>query len=445
MALAALAYGVLMTLLICVPAWPGLMNYDGLYAYERSIQGIEHMTWPPMHSYLFWLSRTLGAGAGGVFAGQVFLLFFAGGLAASIAIRSRLWALAAMAAFALAFAIVPPMWGVAVVQWRDVTVTSFAMASVAVWLLAAERRQAWLLVPAALFLGLSMSLRYNAFPLFALIAPLMVWRPLLAPGARAPLRALAAGALIVSVGLAWASTQWRLPDLRRMPAAGTLAQIQLFDLLGVSACADKSFLPLSVTDGYPITAAQIREAYDPRHVQKAHEQRSTAPVIAKGDGAGGRSIAKAWREAIPRNIGCYLDHRRIVMVEQLGMAKGTVFYPTHLGIDANPHGLAPAHPELIGRIQRYIADHAGEAWRRPAILYLLAAVAVGLLALRRDRRTAVMLALLGGAYANLALLALIAPAADARYIFPSNVFCAFLIAAGVAMLIEGPTAKKGRR
>ncbi len=444
MALAALAYGVLMTLLICIPAWPGQMNYDGLYAYERSIRGIEHMTWPPMHSYLFWLSRTLGAGAGGVFAGQVLLLFFASGLAASIVIRSRLWALAAMAAFALAFLIVTPMWGVAIVQWRDVTVTSFAMGSVALWLLAAQRRQAWLLVPAALLLGLSVSLRYNAFPLFALIAPLMVWRPLLVPGAGASLRALAAAAVVISVGLAWASTQWRLPDLKRMPAAGTLAQIQLFDLLGVSACADRSFLPLSVTDGYPITAAQIREAYDPRHVQMAHEPTSTAPAILKGDNDGGRAIGRAWREAIPKNLGCYLDHRRIVMVEQLGMAKGTVFYATHLGIDENPHGLAPAHPELIARIQHYITHSAGEAWRRPAILYLLATLVTGLLALGRDRRTPLMLALLGGAYANLALLALIAPAADARYIFPSNVFCAFLIAAGVGMLIEGPAAKKGR-
>lgn len=445
MALAALAYGVLMTLLICVPAWPGQMNYDGLYAYERSIKGIEHMTWPPMHSYLFWLSRKLGAGAGGVFAGQVFLLFFSSGLAASLVIRNRLWAVAAMAAFALAFLIVTPMWGVAIVQWRDVTVTSFAMASVALWLLAAQRRQAWLLIPAALVLGLSVSLRYNAFPLFALIAPLMIWRPLLAPGARAPLRALATGALVVSVGLAWASTQWRLPDLKRLPAAGTLAQIQLFDLLGVSACADRNYLPLSVTDGYPITPAQIREAYDPRHVQLAHEKRSTAPAIGKGDADGGRSIGRAWREAIPDNLGCYLDHRRIVMVEQLGMAKGTVFYATHLGIDPNPHGLASAHPELIGKIQLYIVHHAGEAWRRPAILYLLATVVTGLVALRRDRRTPLMVALLGGAYANLALLALIAPAADARYIFPSNVFCAFLIAAGAAMLIEGPAAKKGRR
>uniref|UniRef100_UPI0028111992 hypothetical protein n=1 Tax=Phenylobacterium sp. TaxID=1871053 RepID=UPI0028111992 len=101
--LAILAYAAVATFLICFPAWPGHMNYDGLYAYGRSFLGIEHMTWPPTHSYLFWLSRKAGVGVGGLFVFQTSLIFLGAGLSASLLIRSRFWALAAMAAFAVAF------------------------------------------------------------------------------------------------------------------------------------------------------------------------------------------------------------------------------------------------------------------------------------------------------------------------------------------------------
>jgi len=49
-------------------------------------------------------------------------------------------------------------------------------------------------------------------------------------------------------------------------------------------------------------------------------------------------------------------------------------------------------------------------------------------------------ALVGGAFANEALLYVIAPEADARYIFPGNVFCALVVAAGLAIL-AAPRAK----
>ncbi len=437
--LTSLAYAALATALICFPAWPGHMSYDSLYAWSRSIEGIEHMTWPPMHSYLFWLSRRLGLGPGGLFVGQTFLLLFAAALAVGLVLRSRILALAAMAGFAAAFVVVPPMLGVAMVQWRDVTVGAFALASVALWLLASRQQRPTILAPAALALGVAVSLRYNAFPLFALIVPAMVWRPLLAPGASHRLRAFTALLLILAVGLAWASTQWRLPDFKRLPHSSTLAQIQMFDLLGVSACEDRNFLPSAVTAGWAITPDQIRKAYDPRHVQRAHRPVSDPPPILPTDGGG--TVQAAWREVIPRHLGCYLDHRRMVMVEQLGLAERGVFYPTHPGIDPNPYGLELARPALSAKVTAYVERNAPALWRRPALLYALALAVCALLALRRDPRTALVAAITGGAFANIALLFLIGPAADARYVFPSNVFCAFIIAAGAAMLVEGPRSR----
>lgn len=436
-------YALLATAAICWPVWPGHMHHDGLYAWARSIAGVEHMTWPPMHTYLYWVSRRLGAGPGGLFAFQTFLLFGAVGIVASVLVRSRAWALAAMAAFALAFPAIPPMLGAALSHWRDVITTSFALAAVALWLLAARRRSNGLLAAAALALGVSLSLRYNAFPLFALIAPMMAWRPFLTARASMRERAFAAVLLVLAGGLAWASTQWRLPDLQRMPATKGFAQVQLFDLLGMSACTDRNLLPPAVTGGAPITALQIRQAYDPRHVQRAHRPVAGAPPILATDGGG--AVQRAWREAVPQHFGCYLDHRRMVMVHQLGLAKGEVFYPVHGGVDANPFGFQLARPPASRWVTDYVARNAPEPWRRPALLYVCVLPVLGLLALRRDHRTPALLALVAGAYANVALLAVIAPAADARYIFPSNVFCALVIAVGVAALLEGgPGRPHGR-
>lgn len=45
--------------------------------------------------------------------------------------------------------------------------------------------------------------------------------------------------------------------------------------------------------------------------------------------------------------------------------------------------------------------------------------------------------MLAGAFAYAGLLFLVSPAADARYIFPSNVTCALLIAASLGIIVQG--------
>lgn len=430
----SLLYATAVTLAVCWPAWPGMMSFDSLYAYEESLRGVETMTWPPMHAYLFWLSRTLGAGTWGLFVLQTFLLFFAAAVIVNLLVRSRAWALAALAAFALAFVYVPELLGGAIVQWRDVTTASFALAGFAAWLIAARRRSRTALAVAALCLGIAAALRYNAVLLLVLVAPLMVWRPYLAPKAPRTAQGLAAGALVVSLGLALASTHWRLPDLKAMPAGSSFAGTQQFDLIGVSACADRNYLPPRITAGWPITPRQIRKAYDPRHLQLAYRPVPGAPRIQETD-AGGQ-VQKVWPLVIRHQFGCYLAHRSAVFVEQMGLARRAVFYPTEAGIIPNPYGLKPAHPGAVVRLNAYIQSRAPELWRRPIWLYLLAPFATVILWRRRHPARMLFAALLAGAFAYPAALFVAGPAADARYIFPSNVICALLIAAGAGIVMS---------
>jgi hypothetical protein len=432
------AFAALATAAVCWPVWPGQMNYDGLYAYRTSIEGIETAVWPPMHAYLFWISRTAGLGVGGLFAAQVFLIFVGVALSAALLLRSRRSALLAFAVFAALTVVVSPMLGVMLVHWRDVTTASFAVVGVALWLLAARSRRAAWLIPAALAIGISVSLRYNAFALFTLIVPLMLWKPFLDRPASARVRLIAAGALVVAIGLAWASVQWRLPDFRRLPAASQTTNIQVFDLLGISACDGRSYLPLAVSRGAPLSAEQVKALYDPRHVQLSFQEHPGIPRLyatRKFQTPQMRAdVAQAWRSDVPRHFGCYLTHRNAVFVQQMGLAQSEVFYPTHGALDANPFGLRLANPAASRVVTAYVWQGAHGWWSRPALLYAAAALVLAALWRRRDPRALFATALVGGAFANEALLYLIAPEADARYIFPGDVFCALVVAVGLAVL-----------
>jgi len=329
---------------------------------------------------------------------------------------------------------VPELIGSAVVHWRDVTTTSFAMAGLAAWLCAARFRWRPALIVAAASLAMAAALRYNAVLLIVLAAPLMVWQPFLGAPTPPRTRAMTAAALIAGLALASASTHWRLPDLKPLENPGNFGGAQQFDLIGISACSDKVYLPPPMTNGWPITPKQIRMAYDPRHLQRAFREVPGAPRIMETNAGG--EMQKIWPQAVKKEFGCYLAHRTAVFVEQMGMARADVFYPTNLEIMENPYGIAPAHPDLVGKLGAYISTRAPELWRRPFLLYLFAPIAVAVLWQRRTPARLLFLALLGGAFAYPALLFVAAPAADARYIFPSSVLCAFILAAGGAVVMD---------
>lgn len=420
------------------PAWPGYMSYDSLLAWDQAKYGVQTSLWPPLHTYLFQLSHAAGAGPGGLLVAQVFLLVFGAVMAIRMLVPSRPlgWALCLMFLGGLAF--FPTLLGSLLAHWRDVPTAAFALLGLALWLAAAERRAPALLVPAILAFGVSIGLRYNAFALVAPLLALMAWRPYLGAPASGWTRALVVSVAALSLGLAWASTQWRLPDGLKLPAADGFGGAQLWDVIGVSACSGRNHVPPAVTNGHPVSVAQLRRAYDPRHLQMTLAPKPGVPMMVETNGGG--SVPAAWRQALLAETPCYISHRTAVFVEQMGMAKAGVFYPVHGGIDANPHGLKLARPEAARQVNRYVAAHADEWVRRPFLLYA-AALGLGLLAILRDRRIALLvLALLAGGFAYPALLFVAAPAADARYIFPSNVTCLAL-----ALIALGVLASPARR
>lgn len=424
----------LATAAACYPSWPGYMSYDSLLAYQQAVYGVQTSLWPPLHTYLFMLSRAAGAGAWGLFVAQTFALLYGAGLILHVltARRALAWVLCALFAGGLVY--FPTLLGAMMAQWRDVTTAAFAILGIGLWLAAAQGRSVPLLALAILAMSLAVGLRYNAFVLVGPALLLMVWRPFLAPGAAgAWTRAATVVLLVAGLSGAWASTQWRLPDGLKLPGAQNFGGTQEFDVIGISACAGRNYLPPGVTNGQPITVAQIRRAYDPRHLLSTLAPKPGVPRLME-TGAGGQ-VEAAWARLVREEPACYLSHRTAVLVEQMGLARDGVFYPVHGAIDANPFGLALSHPEASVAVRDYVKVAANALPQRPFWLYVAAAL-VGLIAAAVVRRHALLiLALLAGAFAYPALLFLAGPAADARYIFPSNVLCLLIVLGGAGLLL----------
>jgi len=423
----------LATVAVCWPAWPGYMSYDSLLAYSQAVHGVQTMTWPPLHTYLFDVSRALHAGAGGLFLFQTFVLLAAANLILSLAVRKTWVAVGLMLLFLGSFLWVTPQLGVLMTQWRDVTTTSFALAGVALWLVGVRSKGVAWLVAAAIAFGCAAALRYNTLPLIAFVLALMAWRPFLGAKISRPAHLLVGASVALSLVLAWASSQWRLPDFRRMPGGQNAMVTQQFDLIGISACIGRAQLPAGMSRGGPVSGATIRAGYDPRHLNlslKGAHLNKLAPNAANG-----AVVAAAWRRALVDHPVCYLQHRAAVFGEQMGLARDHLFYPTHGTIDPNPFGLQLAHPALAGRVNGFVTAGALPMPRRAVWLYALA-LPLALIAARRRRDQApLLIALTAGAFAFVGLLFLAGPAADARYIFPSNTVCALVIALSLSALL----------
>lgn len=431
---AVAAVAGLATALACYPAWPGFMSYDSLLAYDQALYGVRTALWPPLHTYMFMVSRMAGLGAGGLFATQTLALMVGALLAIHVLIPRRVLAWTLSLFFLGGLVYFPTLYGSMMAQWRDVTTGGFALLGIGLWLSAAQSRSAVLLVLSIAAMSLAIGLRYNAFVLVGPALVLMAWRPFLNRAPAWPARALVIVAAVAGLGGAWASVQWRLPDGLALPAPQNFGATQEFDLIGISACAGRNYLPAGITGRQPITVAQIRRAYDPRHMLMTLAPKPGVPRMYETDAAGG--VAAAWTSAVLREPGCYVAHRSAVAVEQMGMARDEVFYVTHGGIDTNDYGLTLAHPDEAGQAVAIVRAAASDTWRRPWMLYALAGVLGLAAAASRRSASLLVLALLAGGFGYPALLFLVGPAADARYIFPSNALCLLIAVISLGLLVR---------
>jgi len=324
-----------------------------------------------------------------------------------------------------------------------VLLASFSLLAIALWLVALQRSSRLMLIPLTGALVGALSVRLNSMPMLLPFLVAFLHQPVGAgrPGARV----IASIVVVAAISVAYLSTVWRLPDMKPLPALGhTFAGVQLWDLVGISACADRNLLPPPRAGGAALSIDELRAAYDPRHVDLTLLPRESVQPLERPAAGTFAELARAWRSAVLAYPLCYLRHRLTVFQYQMGIAP-QVFIATHGGIDANDFGISFRHPEAANAQIRSIESGA-DAWlRRPFWLYVLAAGATMLAVVNRWRSVPLVLILGSGALLYVASFFFLAPAADARYIFPSNIFCTLLLAITLPLIGERRKANTALR
>lgn len=435
--LRALALGLILcaaavaSAILAGSVWPGLMSYDSLLAFSESARGITTVAWPPMHAYLISIAGRLPFAPGNIIFLQTFLLCAAGVFLAFRLFRTTLQAMAASGVYLVLLALSPSVSGSLAVHWRDPLTAAFFCLAVAMWV-GPPGRPAWPgLLLGALAASVCLALRYNAFPVLVPITLLMVfrvWR--FGPSRGAGLAALLV--LLAPYPLAMASVTWRLPDFQRMPPASSLSTTRLFDVVGVGACSGRSVLPVAAGSEAPVPVAGLRKVYAPTHVN----------IVVSGLEAGGyspqtlsgKALRAAWFDAVSHDPGCFLSHRRLVLLAQIGALQGDPFYVMHNQIDPNDFGLRLARPDKAAAYVAVVNRQAQAYWNRPVVLLLLSLVLMAVTFRAAPERQLLKLALALGATGFTGLLFLVSPAADARYIVPALAAAALLAAISTADL-----------
>lgn len=421
---ASLALGLLSATILCWPTWPGFMSYDTIAALSQSMDGITSGIWPPMQAYLFYLSRWAGLGVVGYFFGQAFLLFLSIFIIIGFLTRTKIGHLLAATVFMAIFLMFPTLWGTLGVIWKDVTTASFACAGVASWLLAIHYRSRILVAIAGLAFFVSLALRFNAFPLTLALIVGVAALPL---GWNSTHRDKIFSTVVVLLfsGLAVLSTAYRLPDFAPLPSDKGFSPIQLFDLVGISVCSGETNVPLMGDEGEKISLEQLRAIYDPRHVNLTLDPRKGIQRTLVEHGSDG--LTGLWISAIVNDPVCYLKHRARVLSYLMGANEGSTFYPTHGGIDSNSYGYVLARPGAAAIWTSAILSRSDHWFTRIYLLYIAATIVlIGWFLFARDKNLVIPL-LWFGAVSYPATLFIVSPAGDARYLFPSSIFCCLVV------------------
>lgn len=423
-----LVFAGLATALICFPVWPGLLSFDSLFAYQQARDGISTALWPPLHAYLLHLSLALSGGIGLLLAAQAFVLFWSAGVIFNRLAPDR--AAVMCGVFFLLCLWFPTLAGTLVVHWRDGLVGSFLFAGLALWL---SGRPAL----AIMALSIAAGLRSNAVVLVLPIMLAAIWS--------APHKRRLAGLMIVGLTLAWASNVWRLPDLQRLPSPNPISSTQEWDLIGISACSGKVYLPPAATGGIAITPTVLSRAYDPRHFLLTLGRKPDVPLIYWLDAdpsvplmwrpepqAPVTHLGPLWRHAIAEQPLCYLKHRALVLGRLLGVQGDGVVLPTLEEVDLAIQPVPPARPKLALATLFGVRIWANVPVARVFWLLSFGGLAGAVLCYRR-RMVWLLAPLAIGAALYLTSFAVLAPGADARYTFPINALAALVLSLSLSL------------
>jgi hypothetical protein len=414
-------------------SWPGFMSFDSLEALRQARTAVEGQQYPPFGSYVWRVLDWIWPGPTLMHLVQNVLLL--GAFGSVLALLG--WPPLLLAAGLVGTLLLPPVLGTMLVVWKDVAVAACFMAGfaclLAVRLGVVRSRLGWIAAGlVAIFCG--MAYRFNAasgaWPL--LLFAMWIALPDRAPVGRAVQAVLAGTALLlVLFALVWIVNSFRFPSFERLQRNTNMDSVMLFDLIGTSVHADRSFV--QGTNGQLVPVEYLRRIYDPRHLNITGMNDSEHRVAPAA-----QDIRGIWLSTVRDSPRAYFAHRLQVFREYIGLHGHEVFYVTHPSLDANPYGISHTPTVLTARAVAHVWEHRNGWSNRPWLYY---AVALGALVVAWALGTAPLEAstILASGMLYLAPMFIITPAADLRY----NFWCVWASVAALAIVASRSVASRG--
>jgi hypothetical protein len=409
--------------------WPGWMSFDSGDQYAQVLSGRYNDIHPPLMAAVWALTNRVVPGPGGIFA--LHALAFWIGLVATLALRLTGWRLALVA---LSIGFWPPIALMLGHVWKDVGMTAallIATAAAMHWRRGGSRYY-WVLAFAALMVAAAY--RHNAItaclPLLILLFrrdTKSAWPGVILRFSLAVLALFATPSVLTRIIGAEPKLAW--------PA------VALFDIAAVSIATDQQRVPLEIS-APSLTVDDLKTHFKPWANPSIFDTGKIKLSFFVPYGPRERSaVAGAWWRAVREQPQAWFAHR--ARLSKYLLFGPPAEAPRELAIvplmmlppDADLE-ISPAD-NILARNEIAFADRW---WRSPvfwAAPYLLLGLVVAVSVWRSQTRWQPALVLCASAWAYALPLALVAGAAEARYLLWTEVIT--LIAATCVFIPAGRT------
>jgi hypothetical protein len=416
-------FPLIVTILLSLVFWPGLMSYDSVHALQGAREGVSDSTWPPMVSYVWRLVDIFFPAPIAMLFSQVLLL-----MVSTASILNRYLGEKKFLYFSLLTMIaIPVHLGTVSVIWKDVLLAALALASVAMTLKLKNSRSSSQVIltslAVCLLLIVATSVRHNAIFATGFLALFFCWT--LAGRLKINRRQALTSAFSFLLLSSMVATKlfvdnYSLPDLKVISGTGEFSTtIMKLDLLGYSKCTGNN---LTVGDK-TFTLEVIKNGYDARHINLSA---ALANQISSGE-----PLERAWFKAAKSGSPCFLYQKAQNVYYSLGMNPGEQFLITAPEVYKNPYGYELGFS--LWRTGAFAYEFFAQYlfFFRP---YFIWAVTATILIWRRRELSQikpVLVILLLAALSYAASQFLLGNASDARLLFFSNWTIAIIAAIGL--------------
>ena len=412
-----LVWCFLISLTIIMSVSPGMMSYDTLHALRGARYGVQSSEWPPMVSYVWYVSELLIPHPSFMHFIQIFGVLSL----SSLIVHSISNSLRIALANSIALVLVTIVLGTLVVIWKDVLMTVFFLATVYSGVLFQKRliKREVFLVLATILIFLTINTRHNgvflaSFSIVYVVAVLFEKTPIL--NFRSLVKYCLVGFLFAGILMLGKSyiDNYSLYDGSKINNRTSVFfnNTMKLDLMGYAVCSQKNIFEL---EGVEYSLSEIEKNYFPQHLNLSA---NTLHQFHKDF-----NLKEAWFKAMSDRPECLLKTRIDRTAFMLGLNDGPMFLITHPNVNQNEFGYVKSQNLLQTLIFNYITS---ETILRPWVLYL-GVIAIFFTFIRRSSQNFIRLTLVLSGSLYFVSFFIFGNAADTRLLFPLNVVSIMLV------------------